>query len=193
MTDICASCQPFVFDWGGDKKETVVSEEDSGVADLGKGLAGMRISDKKDKEQIGKDAEGNSKIKPEGPHEERGRDNETTEISQLKRHPEEDEGTGSTSSTSLGDVKDKEQHLKKSKDDVGTSIPQAQTLFGSFANLFKAAPKTPDVGLLDHDEPIEIWTEVDEDPDWDLIDAKMAERDGAKSDDDGVWIKVNRG
>ncbi|KAF8863704.1 hypothetical protein BDZ45DRAFT_722143 [Acephala macrosclerotiorum] len=67
----------------------------------------------------------------------------------------------------------------------------ARSIFGSFANLLMAngkqeEPKPED----DDDEPFEIWTKVDEDPDWDKIDAKDAKR-GMLWKDSGDWVNVN--
>ncbi|CZR66234.1 uncharacterized protein PAC_16135 [Phialocephala subalpina] len=75
-----------------------------------------------------------------------------------------------------------------------SSVPQppiARPIFGSFANLFIASGKQEKGETEDEDdEPFEIWTVVDEDPDWDKIDTEDAKR-GMLWKNSGDWVNVN--
>lgn len=192
VTEICANCKSFIFNFGvGGEREglrenqATVREEDFGVDDIEKGIARMRIWTAKKDMDIGKDAEGNSKIKP-------------LESMKEKRPIEEYgvEGKKVQSFSALGSAgnKEQEQRPKTGKEDAeekATKASQTLSLFGNLVHLFKVTSETPEVERLDDVEPIETWTEVDEDPDWAKVDGKNEEQEVTKSDsDDGLWISV---
>lgn len=198
MTEICSSCEPFVFDWGGEKKETAVLQKDIGIDGLEERLARMRISDVKNKDEIGKDAEGNSRIRPEQPKKDE-QTKEMTNTSTLGKLEAEESSpvheeiiTRSTSSASSKNIRKEETVKEETESNAVGTAPQARTLFGSFVNMFKGTPDISGLDSLKDDEPIEIWTEIDEDPDWDKIDGKKETHEETESDDEGVWIDAIR-
>lgn len=202
MREVCAKCRPVSLGVVKEVREyeRVIGEEEERAA-FGVGVDLSRKTDKalevesgEDKNkgedennkliceskkgvniEIGQDAEGNAMMKP----------GEVKEEGQMWQTVREWPARETQESRDIVD------QVPAATPPTTPQTPMARSIFGSFANLFTICGKQDQQQLEeDGDEPFEIWTKVDEDPDWEKIDAKDAKQ-GMLWKESGDWVHVN--
>ncbi|KUJ21197.1 uncharacterized protein LY89DRAFT_729988 [Mollisia scopiformis] len=167
MAEVCAKCRPIELGVAGVTKQLREYEslvDGKGQTSIGEGKVeqskenndGLAKQSKEDAgvaqtdENIGKDAEGNAESKP-------STENDGELWKTVKEWP------------------------SKQVDDNATDseTPLARSVFGSFIGMFMPAAKPQESKSDDNDEPLEIWIEVEEEPEQpDLWE------------DDGEWVNI---
>ncbi|KAE8452024.1 hypothetical protein EG329_002189 [Mollisiaceae sp. DMI_Dod_QoI] len=192
MKEVCAKCRPFELGAVNTKKDLREHERLVGAEE--QAFFGI-VSDEGVSVEMTEEKAAASNV------EKSDRKDESSKSLDEKENKEDDidRDAEGNAQTKPGEVKEQEQlwetvrewpAKENDSNDKTPKPPATRSIFGSFFNAFMHDGKEDKTKVDDDDEQIEIWTEVDEDPDWDKIDSKETKKRKLWKNS-GEWVKVN--